>query len=982
MLSANPLSTRLKTTVFVLAMIAAFGFQLRAQDSRGSHETPYVDDWTHHRLVYSNPGTREDAQRQGRLDQWQKFTNDPRYQLQKFKRTAGPRHLGDHPADGDGPDIGWDGDRDRDHGHHGHKASADLMHKDWSTPLGSGTTSTQTGTFTGLPTVNQTATITNGGNALVLTAQNTTTPGTGTITDNRNGVSGSTITIGAVTYSWVAGAPAANYQIRQDGTSHAHNAQNLYAAISGNPALCYTAGCITAGTVAQTGVTAAWSAADDGGLGDQVTVSNTNAGLTWSTSNTTYFTLAPLGTLPGQTTTTNTCSSSTAGTFIIGASAAATATNMISAISACETSYPAVGVTAASGGSGIVNLSAASVGTGGNSITTTDTLTNFSWGAGTLAGGAVATVQPNAAPAKFGPSLTTASCANDFVVYPTGQAGSTSSANIIAYNNIYAGASPGCGTSGVPAVYWAYNTESGANTGYAVTTSPILSLDGTKVAFVQSNGTSAQLVVLKWVVPSAGTLTSPLAPTASANIAVCTAPCMTVTALTNNDTYSAPFYDYNSADDALYVGDDLGDLEKFTGVFNGAISAATAINLGNTNPLSSPVFDLYSGCVFVGDSTGYLYSVNSGNGGQVCTSTSFTTRGHTVLLSDGGAGGGIYDAPIVDPFAGSVYAFVASNAASTTTVVANEGFNSATLTGTGSGGSFTLADVGKAISGTNIPGGTTITAVNLTGNTTATISNTLFCFAGCNNITFTITLASGGFNTVDQFAVGTITQSNTTAAPVATQEVGTGGDGYNLYAGTFDNVYYGSTSSTSPTGSLYVIGNTGVTTGATLYRIPITSGVMGAPIAAVTGLTPNAANAYPWPSPLTEFCNGTCTVSGGVTTSGTDYVFFSVNRGTGASCTATAGNFCIESYSVSNPASLVRSGAQDFTNVGTNGCWGTGGIVIDNDAATTGSSQIYFINLNGAAAGGGSGGGTTASANCTAGGAPTINAIQGAQNVP
>ncbi len=34
-------------------------------------------------------------------------------------------------------------------------------------------------------------------------------------------------------------------------------------------------------------------------------------------------------------------------------------------------------------------------------------------------------------------------------------------------------------------------------TGYSATTSPILSLDGSKVAFIQSNGTNAYLVVVK-----------------------------------------------------------------------------------------------------------------------------------------------------------------------------------------------------------------------------------------------------------------------------------------------------------------------------------------------------------------------------------------------------------------------------------------------------------------------------------------------------
>jgi hypothetical protein len=793
------------------------------------------------------------------------------------------------------------------------------------------------------------------------------------------GTAGNAITVTPASgfFAWGGGTLAGGVNGTTSATSFAvdnviaDNATNLATAINDNTATLGVTAAAAAGVVTVT-------ASAPGTGGNSITVADTLNNFTWTA-----------GTLASGTDGA-TSGTSTPPTFAYWSgsnylTSAQVASNIATAVNA-RPSFSGV-LSATASGTGITYTAAA--GSAGNAYSVSASSFSAYTGTGTFSGGANATVQPNASPAKYGPSLTTADCTNDFVVYPTGQAGSSGSASIIAYNNIYATT---CGGT-VPLTYWAFNTESGANTGYAVSTSPVLSLDGTKVAFVQSNGSAAELVVVKWIA-SSGTLTAPTAPTVSGNISTCTAPCMTVTALSNNDTYSAPYYDYNSTDDALYVGDDVGDMEKFTGVFNGAISNATAINLGLTHPLGSPVFDPVSGCVFVGDTTGYLYSVNSGNPGTVCTSTSFSTRGHTVVLSDGGPGGGIYDAPIVDSTAGQIYAFLATNAATNTTVVANEASFSTALTGTGgAGGSFTLADVGKTITGTNIPGGTTIVAVTTTGNTTATLSQATnnFCFGGsCNNLSLTIALSSGGLNTVDQFAVSTITQGSTTATAVGTQTVGTGGDGYNLYDGTFDNVYFNSTNGASPTGSLYVVGNTGVTTGATLYRIPITNNVMGTPTTPITGLTANLANAYPWASPLTEFCNafkGPCTVSGGATSGGgTDYIFFSVNQGTGTNCTGGAGYECILSYSVNSPASVTRVGGQSYFNPGTKGCWGTGAIVIDGDATDptviTGASQIYFVSLNGAAAGGGTGGATTASANCTAGAAPTINAIQASQNNP
>jgi hypothetical protein len=243
-----------------------------------------------------------------------------------------------------------------------------------------------------------------------------------------------------------------------------------------------------------------------------------------------------------------------------------------------------------------------------------------------------------------------------------------------------------------------------------------------------------------------------------------------------------------------------------------------------------------------------------------------------------------------------------------------------------------------------------------------------------------------GLNAVYEFSTGF-----TTFGFPGVEPVGTGGAGYYLYAGDFDNVYYEATSPLS--GSLYVVGNTGNTNaaGGTLYRIPIVSGGMRptVTVAAVSGTTD-----HPWPSPATEFCNNgasPCAVSTGLpncpsgvtcTSSGTDYLFFSVYRGTVASCNNAAGVGCILSYNISNPSSVVHAGnGLNVTTPGTPGCWATGGILPDNSATTTGASQIYFVNLNGAAAGG-AGGGTPTSSNCAAGAGPTIQATQAQQSNP
>ena len=572
------------------------------------------------------------------------------------------------------------------------------------------------------------------------------------------------------------------------------------------------------------------------------------------------------------------------------------------------------------------------------------------WRRGILTG----TVQPNAFPAKWSFGTTTASCANDYVVYPTGSAGSTRKASIIAFHNLYSG----CGGT-VPLVDWAYDT------GGTVSTSPVLSLDGSQIAFIQVKGTAATLVLLKGnagpsrrtvtgvlsasspeVTISAGTFTQAdvgaqitgrgippgdaiaavlsattvnlvraptprasdtitvraevvvrpgIPPTATnAGYRACTAPCMTTLLFSGspNDTFSAPFYDY--AGDTLYVGDDSGNLHQFTGIFNGTPAETTTnwpVTLNGAFKVTSPVFDLASGYVFVGNMGGVLYAVGTGLQGT----TSGSIHGTSSTLGDA-----IVDGPLLDPSAGMLYVFVTTNSAA-------------------------------------------------------------------NNAVF-------------QF--GTNFTSGTGNGNVAGTTVGTGASEYWLYDGNFDNVYY---QSAAHTGNLWVAGNTSVSAAGAVYRIAITANVMsGSSTAVISGITGNNQS---WVSPITEFCNNgpsACTSNGATTTAGTDYIFFSVNSGAKTRCTSSIGNGCVLSYKVTNPVAPVHAGnGLNITNLDAPGCWATTGIVVDNSVAVgtlPGASQIYFINFNGNTAGGPTG--TATSNACAPAAGRTIIATQASQSSP
>ena len=229
----------------------------------------------------------------------------------------------------------------------------------------------------------------------------------------------------------------------------------------------------------------------------------------------------------------------------------------------------------------------------------------------------VGLVNPNTFPAKFSFNTTTFSCTSDYVVYPTGSPGVGGViGTILAYNELYGTPGPsgtGCGSgaggAAVPTVYWAYNTSfpQGSTTGdgSSVKTSPVLSLLGDQVAFIQvSSNNVASLVILKWSsnssVVALNTATNNVPP---ANYHACVAPCMTSILLRggSDDTWSAPFYDYDN--DVIYVGDDTGELHKIAGVF---LSTPTEVTSGypvvvGTAGLASPVYDPTSGLVFFGD---------------------------------------------------------------------------------------------------------------------------------------------------------------------------------------------------------------------------------------------------------------------------------------------------------------------------------------------------------------------------------------------
>jgi len=266
-------------------------------------------------------------------------------------------------------------------------------------------------------------------------------------------------------------------------------------------------------------------------------------------------------------------------------------------------------------------------------------------------------------PAKFSFDVNAPpDCANDFVVFNTNHADSSgASANIMAFNNLYStqGSVGGICNQDGPSVFWSYfNNEGSARTSVA------LSLDGSKVAFVQSGGFgTAVLSILKWKAGEGSGVDSPVAvdqDISGSPWTDCTDgnSCIATVAFSPSaqDSISAPYVDYTN--DVIYVGDSKGSLHKFTGVFNGTPTEVTSgwpIIANVNHALTSPVYDSVSGNIFVGDSSGRLSYVRDtsstvgscGSGNPPCLGA---------LTQQVGTGGAIVDGPMLDSTSGFVFA--------------------------------------------------------------------------------------------------------------------------------------------------------------------------------------------------------------------------------------------------------------------------------------------------------------------------------------
>jgi len=246
----------------------------------------------------------------------------------------------------------------------------------------------------------------------------------------------------------------------------------------------------------------------------------------------------------------------------------------------------------------------------------------------------------NASPAKYSFYPNTApNCGADWVVFALAN---SSVANLVAFNNLYVNTSgTGYCTGKAPSVLFAYDVTT--VTGGKMSTSPVISEDGTKIAFVESIPSPTETIfhVITWA--AGGTVKVPITPTIANMVSV------TLSSSANN-TASSPWVDY--ASDTAYIGTDDGVLHEVTGVFKGAPTVDPAgshfpVLLSSKLKLSPPVFDALDNVVMVGSANGDLYQVNATSGAV------------TALPIGAGTSPGITAAPIVDITNGTTFVITA-----------------------------------------------------------------------------------------------------------------------------------------------------------------------------------------------------------------------------------------------------------------------------------------------------------------------------------
>ena len=509
--------------------------------------------------------------------------------------------------------------------------------------------------------------------------------------------------------------------------------------------------------------------------------------------------------------------------------------------------------------------------------------------------GGTAGIAPNMFPAKFNFDLpgNTPSCANDYAVFTINAAGSATQANIVAFNNLYSGATSATTVTISPSPSGAMEAGTTVTvttlTAHGFVVNETVTVAGVGVAGY--NGT--------WVVTSVPTTTtftykdtaSGLAPSGGGTAAEGGSSCGTNTAATVNWAYNiagvtlptSPVisYDATGSKVAFVDGADPAVFHVLTwtagqGTVGAPATPSTIANVtltgATTDTNSSPFVDYGTDTAYVGTDNGLVFKISPVFGGAPPTSvTAFITIAGAphltgpVLDFSTGAGGNIF----VGGSNGDLYGFTPA---------------------------------GAAISGSPLTIGNGTATGGIADPAVVDVVNRLLYVATGNN------------TALGAAAVAQTSTINSATAPgfgpsLVTLNIGLSGAAP-IHAGAFNNAYFAS--GTSTTWFFYVCGVRGGANTPALRQVGFNA---ARTITTATDIVHLTANANEQCSPVTEFENN-----------GLDQLFLGL-RTTGE----------VESFNITTtPAAPTTTAAE---------AGGTSGIIVDNTGAGGQESSIYFSRL-------------------------------------